>query len=124
MGYRASAITEHTGVTIPQWFKDRWEGQLSIPTYEGEMFSEEVRGTPRTPIAYRWERKWHDDIIEDLQRCLKEDTEWSGDKLMMIMMHECGSVNRISIYRDKVVIEAPSGWTIEDDLHQFPGSGW
>lgn len=124
MGYRASAITEHTGITIPQWFKDRWSEELNIPTYEGEMFRKEVIGTPRTPISYKWELKYHNDKIQDLQRVVTEDKEWLGDKLMMIMIHEDNSVNRISIYADKVVIEAPTGWTIEENLHQFPGSGY
>jgi hypothetical protein len=123
MGYRASAITEHTGVTIPQWFKDKWDVQLNIPVYEGEMFRKELIGAPRTPISYKWERKFHDDILKDLQKVVAEDTEWSGDKLMMIMMHEDGSVNRINIYADKVVIEAPASWSIEEDVHQYPGSG-
>ena len=122
MGYRAVAITEHTGVTIPQWFKDKWDDQLNISKY-GEMAMEKYRGKPRTPISYRWERKWHDDIIEDLQKVLIEDTEWSGTTLQMIMMHEDGAVNRINIYKDKVVVEAPDSWSIEEDLHQFPGSG-
>ncbi len=123
MGYRASAITEHTGVTIPQWFKDKWGDQLNIPIFEGERYRPELIGTPRTPISYKWERKWHDDILEDLQKVVAEDKEWSGDKLQMVMMHEDGSVNRINIYADKIVIEAPTGWSVEDDVHQFPGSG-
>lgn len=123
MGYRASAITEHTGVTIPQWFKDKWGEQLNIPVYDDELVRKEYIGKPRTPISYKWERKFHDDIINDLQKVVQEDTEWRGDCLMMIMMHEDNSVNRISIYRDKIVIEAPDSWSVEEDLHQFLGSG-
>lgn len=124
MGYRASAITEHTGVKITQWFKDKWDEQLNIPVYEGEMFRAEVIGQPRTPISYKYERKWHGDIIEDLQKVVAEDKGWMGEKLQMIMMHEDGSVNRVNIYADKVIIEAPTGWTTEEDVHQFPGSGY
>lgn len=123
MGYRASAITEHTGVKIPQWFKDKWGEQLNVPVYEGEMYSADLIGIPRTPISYKYERKYHFDIISDLQKVVSEDKEWIGDNLQMIMMHEDGAVNRISIYADKVIIEAPTGWSIEDDLHNFPGSG-
>ncbi len=119
MGYRASAITEHTGVAIPQWFKDKWDDQLSIPTYQGQWCKEDLIGKPRTPIAYLHERKWHDDLIEDLQKVVGEDKEWSGDKLQMIMMHEDGKVNRINIYADKVVIESPSDWEVVDDLHTY-----
>lgn len=119
MGYRASAITEHTGVTIPQWFKDKWDDQLSIPVYKGNMFAEKYIGIPRTPIAYLHERKYHDDIIEDLQKVVLEDKEWSGDKLQMIMMHEDGKVNRINIYAHKVIIEAPIDWEIVDDLWMY-----
>jgi len=124
VGYRASAITEHTGVKITQWFKDKWDEQLNIPVYEGEMFRAEVIGQPRTPISYKYERKWHGDIIEDLQKVVAEDKGWMGEKLQMIMMHEDGSVNRVNIYADKVIIEAPTGWTTEEDVHQFPGSGY
>ena len=119
MGYRAVAITEHTGVTIPQWFKDKWDDQLNTPVYKGEMFSAELVGTPRTPISYKWERKFHDDIIEDLQKVVAEDKEWSGEKLQMIMMHEDGKVNRINIYADKLVIEAPIEWEVVDEVHQY-----
>ncbi len=119
MGYRASAITEHTGLTIPQWFKEKWDDQLNIPLYEGEMYAEKYIGTPRTPISYKWERKWHDDIIEDLQKVVAEDEEWSGNSLKMIMMHEDGKVNRINIYKDKVVIEDPTEWEIVDQLHSY-----
>lgn len=119
MGYRAVAITEHTGITIPQWFKDEWGDQLSIPTYQGQMYKEEFIGKPRTPIAYTHERKWHDELIKDLQKVVAEDKEWSGDNLQMIMMHEDGKVNRITIYADKVVIESPTDWHAEDDLWQY-----
>jgi hypothetical protein len=122
MGYRAVAITEDTGVTVPQWFMDKWTDQLNIGTY-GELGQKVLIGLPRTPISYRWERKWHDDILEDLQKVVAEDTEWSGKRLQMIMMHEDGAVNRINIYADKIIIEAPTGWSTEDYIHMFPGSG-
>ena len=119
MGYRAVAITEHTGVTIPQWFKDKWGDQLSIPSYQGQWYKEDLVGKPRTPIAYLHERKWHDDLIEDLQKVVAEDKEWFGDNLQMIMMHEDGKVNRLTIYADKTVIEDPTGWEEVDDVHQY-----
>lgn len=119
MGYRASAITEHTGVTIPQWFKDKWDKELNIPIYEGEMFRAEVIGNPRTPISYKYERKYHSEVIEDLQKVVAEDKEWSGDNLKMIMIHEDDKVNRISIYADKVIIEAPTEWEVVEDLWMY-----
>jgi len=119
MGYRAVAITEHTGVNIPHWFKDKWGGELNIHVFGPGIYE----GDLSTPISYKSERKWHDDIIEDLQKVVGEDKEWRGEKLQMIMMHEDGSVNRINIYADKVVIEAPDSWSTEEDWHQFPGSG-
>lgn len=119
MGYRASAITEHTGLNIPQWFSDKWKDQLSIPIYKGAWYKKEYIGRPRTPIAYLHERKYHHDILEDLQKCVAEDKEWSGDNLQMIMMHEDGKVNRISIYADKLVIENPTEWEVVDDLHYY-----
>lgn len=119
MGYRAVAITEHTGVTIPQWFMSKWKDQLNIETYQGDFFRPDLIGKPKTPISYRWERKFHDDIVEDLQKVVAEDKDWSGNRLQMIMMHEDGKVNRINIYADKVVIEAPTGWEEVEDVHQF-----
>lgn len=119
MGYRAVAITEHTGVEIPGWFKDKWGDQLSIPVYKGEFYKKDIIGKPRTPIAYTFERKWHDEVIEDLQKVVEQDKDWIGDCLQMIMMHEDGKVNRLTIYADKVVIEDPTGWEEVEDVHQY-----
>ena len=117
MGYRASAITEQTGLNIPQWFKDKWDNELSIPVYEGSMFAKKYIGKPKTPIAYLYERKGHYDILEDLQKVVEQDKEWSGDNLQMVMMHEDGKVNRINIYANKLVIEAPTNWKEVHTLH-------
>lgn len=119
MGYRSVAITEHTGLAIPQWFADKWKDHLNIETYQGPWYSEKVLGKPRTPIASRDESKGYEDVIADLQKVVDEDKEWSGDSLQMIMMHEDGKVNRINIYADKVIIENPTGWEEVDEVHQY-----
>ena len=120
MGFRSVGITEHTGVTIPQWFKDKWDDELNIPVYSPNVgYREELVGTPRTPISYKFERKWHDDIIEDLQKVVAEDVEWSGNKLDMVIMHEDSRINKVEIYRDKVVYLEPSEWEEVEEMRLF-----
>lgn len=119
MGYRAVAITEHTGVKVPQWFADKWGDLFSIPTFDSRFYDKKFAGKPRTPIASLSESKGHEEIIADLQKVVAEDTEWPGNCLQMIMMHEDGKVNRINIYADKVIIEDPTGWEEVDDVHQY-----
>lgn len=119
MGYRSVVITEHTGVAIPNWFKEKWDSQFSIPSIQGELVRSEFVGLPTTPIASLRESKGHDELIEDLQKVVAEDKEWSGDCLRMVMMHEDGKVNRINIYANKVVIEAPTDWEVAEELYGY-----
>jgi hypothetical protein len=119
MGYRSVIITQHTGVTIPQWFAYKWGALFSVPTYDARFSMEKYAGKPRTPIASLSESKGHEEIIEDLKKVVAEDTEWTGDHLKMIVMHEDGKVNRLNIYADKVVIEAPTGWEVVEDVYNY-----
>ena len=114
MGFRTVFITNDNGYRWPQWFRDKYESTVNIPEcgcisskHEGKMY-----------LTY-------EDLCDDLQKCLftKENERYKDIEL--VMMHECGGITKVQIYKDKILEAIPDSWYPIDDNEKIHGhSEW
>jgi len=118
MGHRAVAITEDIPLPLPQWFIDKWHEDVHIGEVRGNG-DPEKNGKPSLPIAYKYGRKYHEEFFEDLQKVIAEQDKLMDMGVQIVMMHEDGKLNRITIYADHITTESPRGWQSEAELWQY-----
>jgi hypothetical protein len=103
MGFRSNFIASVSGYTIPDWFKEKY------PTWQFHGNTES-----QNCFAQLFESKFYDWIKEDerfldVQKMLQEQG-WGGDEIIIILLHECGGITRVSITRDSITAQEPTKW--------------
>lgn len=108
MGFRSNLISEDTGLDLPNWFIEKYS------EYKDFYFDSDKS----VPFTLLKERKYYDNLAEkeifiDIQKVLKEST-WNGDKLVCVLIHECGGITRVEIWKDKIIGNEPTSWKTVD----------
>lgn len=118
MGYRTTFVSEHIYVPMPQWFVDKWESSVHFYTRPEGMYGGGA-GDLTLPISSKFERKFYsgaeDELFLDLAKVLREieDQEHIRD-IQLVLMHEDGYIDRVTITPSKVKIEGCLQYDPED----------
>ena len=119
MGFRSNFITEDMHYEVPQWFCDKYPDHWIWRNHEGKAF---------TPIAQPYESKFYNslndtEIFQDIQKVLVEQKELNGDSdpgLVLILIHECGGITRVTITPTSISGREPVGWKdVESVGHDY-----
>lgn len=120
MGFRSTMTTEHIWLEMPDWFVKKHEDLHIGEVPHGSFFKEEFWGKRMLPISYKFEHKFHDEFLEDLQRVLREqpevDKEEKRDNVELILFHECDGVTRVRVWPDRIQYFEPQDWEEVDDI--------
>ncbi|WP_157184644.1 hypothetical protein [Nocardia niigatensis] len=109
-------ISEDLAFALPLWF---------VEAHPELHFGNGGDGSPRLPIASRFERKFYgskdDPLFLDLQRVLNETPSWRHH-VELILFHECGGITKVLVTRDRIRMAEPTGWSEVDEIeHWFCG---
>lgn len=114
MGFRSNFITEDLYGIIPQWFLDKYPN-YTYHTYEDKK---------SFPLAQLYETKFYSDVNEtekflDIQKVLKEGKDMPDD-IIVILLHECGGITRVTITKDAITAREPVNWKdVENVTHSY-----
>jgi hypothetical protein len=100
MGIRSTFITEHYGLSFPQWFVDKWSASVHFGG-DGDSL----------PISSKYEAKTYHtwvDLEEDIRKASNEG-EW-GMPIVLVWLHECGGITRVEIHPEVVLMNEPESW--------------
>ena len=101
MGYRTTFVTEDIYLEIPDWFKKKWPN-LSY----GDGARDRESGFP---IASTYERKFYegveDELFIDIARVLREHKEEYPKEVVIVLLHEDGEIDRVTVTADSVSLE-------------------
>ena len=104
MGFRSNFITQsYVGVKIPQWFIDKY------PDY---FYQQSADDKKTFAIAQLYESKFYDKFsdderILDIQKVLNQS---DLDKIILILLHECGGITRLQIEKNSIKANEPINW--------------
>ena len=98
MGFRTTWISEHMDIDWPGWFRDKYEGRVNFH---------------RGLISSKFETKGAIDVMEDVQKALVE-LEWDYLPFHLVMLHECGGIEKVSIYKDKILYGDPHKFIVHE----------
>lgn len=113
MGFRSNFIAEISGYTIPEWFKEKYPTWV----FHGNADSQNC-------LAQLFESKFYGKFTEDerfldVQKMLQEQ-KWGGDEIVIILLHECGGITRVSVKRDSITAQEPIEWdNVESVEHDY-----
>jgi hypothetical protein len=113
MGFRSNFIAEVSGYTIPDWFIEKYPSWV----FHGRQESQNC-------FAQLFETKFYDRFAEDerfldVQKMLQEQ-DWGGDEIVIILLHECGGITRVSVKKDSITAQEPREWTtVEGVEHDY-----
>jgi hypothetical protein len=113
MGFRSNFIAEVSGYVVPEWFKEKY------PTWQflGNAESQNC-------FAQLFETKFYGKFTEDerfldVQKMLQEQ-KWVGDEIVIVLLHECGGITRVSVKRDSITAQEPTEWNnVESVKHDY-----
>lgn len=108
MGFRSNFIAEVSGYQIPEWFKEKYS--------EWSYFE-----NGQSCFAQLWESKFYSDFtkderITDIQKMMIENTDWSGEGIVVVLLHECGGITRLQITKTDIVATEPTEWKKVDHV--------
>jgi hypothetical protein len=103
MGFRSNFIAEVSGYDIPLWFKEKYPNWKFIGDSESQNC-----------FAQLFESKFYDNFAEDerfldVQKMLREQN-WTGERITIILLHECGGITKVSISRYSILAKEPTAW--------------
>lgn len=113
MGFRSNFIAGISGYTVSEWFKEKYPNW----TFHGEEGSQRC-------FAQLFETKFYSKFAEDerfidIQKMLKE-SDWGGDEIVIVLLHECGGITRVSVKRDSITAQEPEMWKkVEGVEHDY-----
>jgi hypothetical protein len=113
MGFRSNFIAEVSGYSIPEWFKEKYpnwifHGNTGLQNCFAQLFETKF-----------YEKLTEDERFLDVQKMLKEQ-DWGGDEIIIILLHECGGITRVSIKRDLITAQEPTDWSqVENVEHDY-----
>ena len=111
MGFRSTLITEDIGLSLPEWFVDKYRDYFWMCDEEGKFYF---------PISTKFEIKTYfptgEELPKDLQRVLNEQEGGCNNDLVFIWLHECGGITRVEIHKDKIIYTEPVGWKKVDGI--------
>jgi hypothetical protein len=102
MGFRSTFVTDDSSWEWPDWFREKYAGNVHFPPETGPISS--VReGKTYSVFA---------DIPADIQRVLRETKDDTFDgRLVLVWLHECGGITRCQIDKTRIALSEPETWT-------------
>ncbi len=114
MGFRSTFITEDWGIlNWPEWFIEKYKHSIT--------FNVDNNGA----IASKHENKYYghwSDLCGDIQKCINENKEVLENNLfpfILIWLHECGGIDKVQIYPDKIIYKHPINWELSLDISHY-----
>lgn len=119
MGFRSMVISEHTSLTATPEFIEKW---IKLGYWVNKL--------PRNfAIASMSERKFYGpdhQLFDDIQGLLnggKETNEYGTTEVELILFHECGGVDKVTIFTDLIQYTRPeylAEWIdVEEPSHYY-----
>lgn len=105
MGFRSTFVTQDYYIQWPEWF---------IAKYSDHVNFNDGKGC----ISSRQEKKSYgvfSELEDDIQKVLKE-IESKLDGFILVWLHECGGITRVSISKDSITYREPDSWRNTDDI--------
>jgi hypothetical protein len=101
MGFRSTFVSMDHEVNWPQWFIDIYKATLHI----GPVLS----SRQECKFYLTWL-----DLFSDIQKAI---ASWSADDpFVLVILHECGGIDRVEIYQDKILFTTPNEWLAKQGI--------
>ena len=118
MGYRTTFVSEHIYVPLPEWFVDKYESSVHFFIRPEGLFGGGA-GDVTMPISSKYERKFYssaeEELFVDLARVLRGlDKDEHVNRIRIVLMHEDGEIDRVTITPEKVTIQGSLKFDSED----------
>lgn len=110
MGFRTTMTTGDWCLNIPNEFLDKY------PYIRA--FRNEENGTYHLPLSLNTEIKFYSsfeetEMFKDIQKLMVEQ---DVEDIDLVLLHECGGITKVIIYKDKILGMEPTEWKNVDSV--------
>lgn len=119
-------ISEDCWFKIPLWFLEK-HPNIHASQKAGLGDDPSNRISYSFPLSTKGEQKFYgdfatDELFLDIQKILNESKrdDAYGHGISIVLLHECGGITKVQIFKDSIVAAEPTGWNkVEHVEHDY-----